>query len=237
MLKAVIFDYDGTLTSKSMPEFEILEKSGLKGGIDNPKFFTLTSEVMRREQVSIYEALFRVLLDTVKNAGFRLTNENLAMGVRERVHNPGVEEFLQNLKERGVKTYLLSSGLRVYLERIKIASCFEDIYATTLSYDRNGEVNGTEHVMSDAEKTVTLQEIAQRANGDAGDFSGIVYVGDGPTDVKAMQYVRERGGKAILVQQEELKDRPQVDPRFVDLVAMPDFTSEGEIVTYLENLI
>lgn len=38
MLKALVYDFDGTLTPTTMPEFKILEKSGLVGGAENPEF-------------------------------------------------------------------------------------------------------------------------------------------------------------------------------------------------------
>lgn len=39
MLKAVVYDFDGTLTPETVPEFKILEESGLPGGAKNPLFF------------------------------------------------------------------------------------------------------------------------------------------------------------------------------------------------------
>lgn len=238
MLKAIIYDFDGTLTPQTKPEFKILEKSGLEGGTENPEFFATVHKMAREQKIDIYEAMVRLILDIVKSGGFRLTDENIGLGADERVYNPGVEEFLADLKARGVKNYLLSSGSQAYLKQLTIAPCFEEIYATVLTYDGNGEVNGIKRVMSAEEKSVALQEIAERVNGSPDDFSGIVYVGDGPTDVAAMDYIKKHGGGAILIQRTNMdQDLPQVDASAVDLATGPDFTEGGELAAYVARLM
>lgn len=238
MLKAVVYDFDGTLTSKPMPEFKILEMSGLEGGVDNPKFFEMAHEIARQKEVNIYEAMIWTILRTVRDAGFRLTDENISAGANERTYNPGVKNFLTHLQNRGIKNYLLSSGAKAYLEQLKIAPCFEQIYASILSYDENGEANDIAHVMTDSEKSVALQEIAQQVNGTSDDFSGIIYVGDGPTDVVAMDYIKRHGGGAILIQHDSVDENwPQVDASGIDLATTPDFTEGSELATYIEGLI
>lgn len=238
MLKAVVYDFDGTLTPEVVPEFEILERSGLEGGTKNPKFFATVHEVAKRSAIDVYEAMVLVIMDTVRNAGFPLTDANIALGAGDRTFNPGVEDFLDELCHRGVKNFLLSSGSQAYLKHLKIAPCFAEIYATILTYDENGEANGIQRVMSAAEKTIALQEIATRVNGDKGDFTGIVYVGDGPTDVEAMAYIKQHGGRAILIQHDKSDaGLPKVDSNVVDLVTKPDFTEDSALAKYVDGLI
>jgi len=38
MLKAIVYDFDGTLTPDELPKFDILESCGLEGGTQNPAF-------------------------------------------------------------------------------------------------------------------------------------------------------------------------------------------------------
>lgn len=238
MLKAMVYDFDGTLTPTTMPEFEILEKSGLKGGAANPKFFATAHEMAREQGIDIYDAMIRVILDVVKQGGFRLTDEKIGLGADRRTYNPGVEEFLAGLKERGVRNYLLSSGSQAYLKQLTIAPCFEEIYASVLAYDEQGEVTGIVRVMSADEKSVALQEIAEQVNGSPVDFSGIVYVGDGPTDVVAMNYIKQHGGGAILIQHAELDENlPQVNASIVDLVTGPDYAEGSELAKYVTRLL
>lgn len=236
MLKAVVYDFDGTLTPETVPEFKILEESGLPSGAKNPLFFAKVHKKATAENIDIYEAMIQVILDAVRQAGFKLTDENIALGADQRVYNPGVEEFLANLRQRGVANYLLSSGSKAYLKHLKIAPEFTEIYATVLSYDKNGEVNGIVRVMSADEKAVALQEIAQQVNGRADDFSGITYIGDGPTDVVAMEYIKQHGGGAVLIQH-EINDPnlPTVDASIADLVTGPDFSANGELAKYFST--
>lgn len=238
MLKAVVYDFDGTLTPKPMPDFKILEMSGLNGGVDNPKFLEMAHKSMSLQKTNIYEAMICTILNVTKRAGFRLTDENISMGADEQAYNPGVEQFLGRLKECGVRNYLLSSGLKAYLERIAIAPYFEKIYATILSYNERGEANGILRTMTDSEKSVVLREIAVQVNGTSDDFTGIVYIGDGPTDVVAMDYIKAHGGKAILIQHRNADENwSKVDASTVDLVASPDFTEGSKLATYINKLI
>lgn len=235
MLKAIVYDYDGTLTDDPMPQFKILELSGMKGGAQSPEFMALVKKVMTQQKVTVYEAMIEVILDTVRDAGFQLIDGNIGMGANERRYNPGVQGFLKNLKDRGVRNYLLSSGSKAYLEQTEIAPYFEAIYASTLAYDSNGEVVGIEHVMTDAEKPVALQEIAMAINGSPDDFDGILYMGDGPTDVPAMKYVKGHGGKTVLFQPKDSK--PWADTSMIDFVSSPDFKEGNELSNYIEGLL
>lgn len=238
MLKAVVYDFDGTLTPTTLPEFKILEASGMPGGAKNPDFFAKAHALADSEKINVYEAMIRVILNTVKQGGFKLTNKNIALGADERVFNPGVEEFLTNLRQKGVANYLLSSGAKAYLERLKIAPEFTEIYASVLTYDQNDEANGVERVMSEEEKAVALTEIATKVNGDRHDFTGIIYIGDGPTDVKAMQFIKAHGGKAILIQHDVSDwDLPVAELGQIDLTTGPDFSRNSELTNYINSLI
>ena len=73
----------------------------------------------------------------LKNAGFDLVDSNLCLGHDSVTYNNGVYEFLSNLQKDGIKNYLISSGLKVFLDKIEIAHFFEKIYATTFNYDEN----------------------------------------------------------------------------------------------------
>lgn len=135
MIKAVVYDFDGTLTPDALPKFEILEKAGLVGGMYNPEYMQKATARAKSKNLELFEAMILEILDTVRNAGLPVTAENIALGADKRPYNPGVEEFLQNLQAKGVSNYILSSGAKDYLDRTTIASYFKTIYASTLKYD------------------------------------------------------------------------------------------------------
>lgn len=208
-IKAIIYDFDGTLTPDVRPKFAILEKSGLEGGCDNPVFFQKVHEIAKRDNLDTYDAMVRHILDIVKSAGYKLTDENIALGANQREYRSGVPEFLQKIKASGLQNYLLSSGSKAYLEHTAIAPYFTEIYATTLHYDANGEATIPDHVMSTEAKIDALREIAQTLNGSPENCSGLVYIGDGPTDIPVMTYAANHQGTTIMVRDERNRDEIQ----------------------------
>lgn len=234
-MKIAVFDFDGTLTPNEKPIFEILEKSGMEGGVTNPKFLEQVQKLITQEKVEFYEAFIRTILKIVSDAGFELTNENIGLGAKDRIYNPGVMEFLRALKNSGVKSYILSSGAKAYLEQTEIAPFFTEIYASTLTYDKSGKVNGIESVMTPERKTETLRKLARGVNGDEKNCREIVYFGDGPTDMDVMKFVKTHGGKNIMIDsgnptEEVMKS---AEESLVDLVAPADFSKNSEISNFL----
>lgn len=199
-IKAIVYDYDGTLTPDSYPVFAIVEESGVKGGCGSLEFQKQVHDLAKRDNISPTVAFINIILDTVKAAGYDLTDENITLGADQREYHSGVEEFLQKVQALGADNYLLSSGSKAYLERTTIAPYFTGIYGSTLSYDVNSEAVGIDHAMTTEAKVDSLRQIAQSINGLPEDCTGLVYVGDGPTDVPVMDYVKNHGGVTVLVQ-------------------------------------
>lgn len=59
--------------------------------------------------------------------------------------------------ENNISNYLLSSGVKVFLEKVSISSYFKEIYATIFTYDQNSEANGFKFLMSDKNKVVAIK--------------------------------------------------------------------------------
>ncbi len=240
-MKAVVFDFDGTLTPDEAPKFEILEKSGMQRGVTNSEFLRQVRELVEYDKINFYEAFIKVILKIVSNAGFELTDENIGLGANKRVYNPGVVEFLQTLNKSGIKTYILSSGSKAYLKQTEIAPLFTDIFASTLTYGEDGKANGIETVMSVEQKAKTLRDLACELNGDDGDCHGIVYFGDGPTDKDAFEFVKKCGGKTVLVHgenQEPAKETLEmIESGLIDLFAVADYSKSSEIYNYILDFV
>lgn len=239
MIKAIIYDFDGTLTPDLLPRFEILDKAGLDGGMYNPKFTEMSTAKAKSEGLELFEAMILVILDTIHNAGIKVTDENIALGAATRSYNPGVEDFLHALQEKGVDNYILSSGAKAYLERTAVAPYCKSIYASTLKYDDNSEATGIELVMTVPQKAKALADIAKSINGSENDCSGIVYVGDGPTDLHAMEFIKAHGGKNILVYHDINSDdvAKMREAGVVDDFALADFRPDGELWQLVFSMI
>ncbi len=231
MTKAIIYDFDGTLTPDDLPKFEILEKAGLENGMYNPKFMQMSSVLAKQKGLEMFEAMILTILDIVHGAGIKTTRQNIALGADKRTYNPGVEEFMCTLQEKGVKNYILSSGAKDYLQQTMVVPYCESIYASTLEYNGEGEAVGTKIVMTISQKAKTLENIADEVNGNKYDCSGMFYIGDGPTDLYAMEFIKAHGGKNILVYRDVNGDNVAKMRKtgVVDHFVQADFCSGSEL--------
>lgn len=238
MNKIIIYDFDGTLTPHALPKFEILEKSGLKYGAHNPCFLELSKRKAQDEEIDLYRAMYDTYFEIIRNAGFKLINENFSLGYDNVSYNSGVIEFLDMLYQNNIINYLLSSGVKVFLEKISISSYFKEIYATTFTYNQDYEANGFEFLMSDKNKVIAIQEILRKNGISNENCSNIIYIGDGFTDYYAMKYVKNHGGTSIFVYKDfNSKDMQDIkEKNVVDFYSKSDFSQDSELYNYIKKL-
>lgn len=238
MKKIIIYDFDGTLTPYSLPKFEILEKSGMKDGAYNPLFLELSQKRAKDENIDLYKAIYDIYFEIIKNADFKLIDENFSLGYDNVEYNNGVIEFLNMLHQNNISNYLLSSGLKVFLEKISISSYFKEIYATMFTYNKDYEAIGIEFLMSDKNKVIAIKEILNKNNIDNEDCSNIIYIGDGFTDYYAMEYIKEHGGTSIFVYQDlDSKDMQSIkEENVVDFYTKADFSQNSELYNYVKKI-
>lgn len=238
MKNIIIYDFDGTLTPYSMPRLDILIKCGVKDGAHNPKFLELARKSAEEKKTDIYEAIYDTYFEIIKNSGLKLTDENFIFGSDDVEYNNGVKEFLNMMEENNVSNYLVSAGIKVFLEKISIAPYFKEIYANTFSYDNKREVNGFEYLMNDKNKVTAIQEILKINGIDIEDTSRIIYIGDGFTDYYAMKYVKEHGGTSIFVYRDfNNKEMMYIKKEnVVDFYTKADFSKDSELFNYVTKL-
>ncbi len=238
MKKIIIYDFDGTLTPYSLPKFEILEKSGMKDGAHNPQFLELSQKRAKTNNIDLYRAIYDIYFEIIKNAGFKLTDENFSLGYDNVDYNNGVIEFLNMLYQNNISNYLLSSGVKVFLEKVSISSYFKEIYATIFTYNQDYEANGFDFLMSDKNKVIAIKEILKNNGIDNEDCSNIIYIGDGFTDYYAMKYIKEHGGISIFVYRNlNSKDMQSIKEKdVVDFYTTADFSQNSELYNYVKKL-
>ena len=235
--KIIIYDFDGTLTPYPVPRFEILEKCGIKGeGIN--EFYVQVKNKAPTKNIDLYQALYETYFETIKSNGFKLVDSNLSLGCNNVTYNKGVHEFLSSLQENGIKNYLLSSGLKVFLDKVEVADFFAKIYATTFNYNEHQEVNGIKYLMSDKNKVDVIKEIISENNYDKDDCSDIIYIGDGLTDIFAMEYVKKNNGVTIFVYYDEnSKELKMIQEKdVVTFYAPADFSTTSSLNSYVKKL-
>ena len=239
MKKIIIYDFDGTLTPSSIPRYEILEKVGFKEGLFNQEIIKRASELVKNTGIGKVEALYKIYFDIVKKNGFKLTNENFCKGSNNVEYNIGVEDFLDELYENDIKQYILSSGIKVFLDKMNIAHYFEEIYATTFYYDDNNEVSGFKFLMSDKQKVFMIKDILEKNDIDSSNCTNIIYIGDGLTDYDAMEYVTNNGGKAIYLY-DDINDMDLIEMKEKEVISFAckaDFSKSSELYNYIKSQI
>ena len=237
MSNIIIYDFDGTLTPYKMTKFQILEECGLKDGALNPKFLEMVEKKANDENTDVYHAVYEVFLQLMRATNLKLIDENFSLGADCVTYNDGVEDFLSFLKKNGVHNYLLSSGLKVYLEKTSIAKYFDKIYATTFTYNSDGEVIGVDNLMSDRNKVIAIKDILHSMGSQEDDCRNVVYIGDGFTDRYAMEYVKRNGGTSIFVYKEENSELKKLEAEnIVSFSTFADYSDNSELRNYVKKL-
>lgn len=239
MKKIIIYDFDGTLTPYSLPKFEILVKCGYKDGTYDPLFIEKFKSKVKGKNIDLYKAIFDTYLEVISSSGLTLTDDNFSLGSDNVEYNKGVEDFLHMLIENNITNYLLSSGVKVFLEHVSISKYFKDIYATTFTYNKNNTATGVDFLMSDKNKVSSIKEILTKNGITNEDCSSIIYIGDGLTDYYAMKYIKEHNGTSIFVYKDpNNKDLLSMQKEnIVDLFTISDFSQDSELYNYIKEII
>lgn len=196
--KIIIYDFDGTLTPYPITKFEILDKCGLVGGTASPVLIDAINKKID-EGYEHYYAIYNCFLDVVRNSEYTLNDENISLGAEKLEYNTGVFEYFDEItNNRNIKNYLISSGIKVLLDKTKISKYFDEIYATTFKYD-NDIIIDTDYLMSDKKKVEIIKKILVDNGYSDNDCSDVIYIGDGLTDLYAMEYIRSNGGESVFV--------------------------------------
>ena len=199
-----IFDFDGTLTTETWPKFWVwAKKFGYCGEKRNNDLENALSEYRENHSGDELETFFGFFNDLLVENNETLTYEELMEGEKYIKYNPGVSDFLE---KSSVKNYIVSGGLKEFLQKLKIAHNFDDIYGTPVMYNEKGEISGIGEVMTDDKKILAIKDILKRNNRQENDCHNVYYIGDGYSDLIAMKFVHNNGGKAIFVYQPNQDD-------------------------------
>ena len=149
------------------------------------------------------------------------------ISIKELKYNEGLYEFLEYLFSNGVDNYIVSAGMKCFLEKTSIRNYFKDVYGTTFKY-KNKEIVGIDNLVTDKEKISCVKDIMVKNNLE--NCSNIVYIGDGLTDLPVMEYVKNNGGVSIFLGDKE------VDSNIVSYCLKRDYSLNGDIFKVICNL-
>lgn len=233
--KIVIYDFDGTLTPNPVTKFEILEKCGYNGGVNNLELVENFQNRYKKETDNFYEAIYKTFIEMVNKTSYKMIDSNICLGADRMEFNPGVMEFFESVKNDDVFNYILSSGLKSIIQKTKVAKFFDEIYGTTFMYDKDGVAYDIDCLIDDQAKAFYIEKIVK--DNKKNNCSDVMYIGDGLTDYYAMEYVKNNGGTTIFVYYDEdsydlLKAR---ESGVVSYFFKADYSSNGELSEFIRK--
>lgn len=126
----VIYDFDGTLTPYSLPQYEIIKKCGY----DEEKLMNRISEKLTNSE-GLYEAYYKCYIEILLENNILLTKENVCLGADKVEFNNGVIEYFKNFQSQttGVKHYIVTSGIKDYVDKTVIRKFVDGVYGVTFN--------------------------------------------------------------------------------------------------------
>ena len=176
----IIYDFDGTLTPYSLPQYEILIENGYSDDILEEK---IKNKIII-EKCSLYQAYYQIYKEILKEKNIKFNKSNICKGAESVKFNKGVEEYFKAMqyKETGVKHYIVTSGLQEYIYQTSIEKYVQGIYGVTFKED-NGIYTDLDVLLDDTKKVEVIKKLIIENNND----KEIIYFGDGLTDKKAFE--------------------------------------------------
>ena len=194
-----VFDFDGTVTTETWPKFWVwVKKFGYLGERRNDALESALTMYRESHDGSPLETFFGFFNDLLVDRHESITLSELMEGEKYIEYNPGVESFLKNSV---AKNYIVSGGLKEFLQNLKTAIYFDGIYGTPVRNNEIGEICGIGEVMTDEKKIDAIKDILKINGRDENDCRNVFYIGDGYSDGASMRFIHENGGKAVFVYQ------------------------------------
>ena len=218
---ALIYDFDKTLATNDMQGFKFIPDLGMTEN----EFWSLTSRFSEENHCEKILSYLYVMMIECKKKGIALTEEYLnSLGAYVQYYE-GVLTWFDRInaygKEKGVivEHYIISSGNREIIKGTKIADKFNKIFACNYVYDENGIACWPKMIINYTSKTQCLfrickgvldiredDKVNEKIEKKHVEFSNMIYIGDGITDIPCMTLIKEKNGKSIAVYQPQKKD-------------------------------
>lgn len=230
----IIYDFDGTLTPYSMPQYAVLKKCGY----DDSKLTTRIKDLIEREKnLDLYLAYYKCYFDILTENGIEITKDNICLGAKDVIFNKGVVEYFKRFQSSitGVKHYILTSGVQDYVAETQIGKLVDGIFGVTFK-EENGKYTSIDTLMSDKKKVDIIKHI-QNLNKKCKDF---IYFGDGLTDKFAFEYMHSIGGKNVFIASSENSEAnyKTINTRgIIDYYFQADFGLDSILSNFIKSQI
>ena len=216
---AIAYDFDGTLAPGNMQEHNFIPD--LNMGIH--QFWKEANEIAKQNDMDEVLAYMFLMLEKAKQKNISIKKEDFFQYGKQITFYEGVERFFERInryaEEQGfeIEHYIISSGLREFVEGTSIAHHFKDIFASGFMYNAHNVACWPALGVNYTNKTQFLFRINKGIHNSYDStlinkivpehekpipFSNMIYLGDGETDIPAMKMVKMQGGLTIAVYNE-----------------------------------
>lgn len=263
---AIAYDFDGTLAPGNMQEYNFIPDLNM----DKGEFWQEANELAKRHDMDEVLAYMHLMLIKAKEKNIPIREEAFMKYGEKITFFEGVESYFDRInayaasKGMHLEHFIISSGLREFVNGTAIAKHFKTVFASGFEYDENGCACWPALVVNYTNKTQFLFRInkgiynsydntlinkSMPEDERAVPFSNFIYIGDGETDVPAMKMVNLYGGTTIAVynpQSGATPHRPKsskevcldlIRQNRADYIAPTIYTEGGELDTMLKKII
>ena len=189
-------------------------------GIDTKTFWTEAKQRAKDNDMDEILAYMQLMIQKAESNELPIRKTDFENYGKEISFFEGVETYFDRINEyakmRGIRIehYIISSGLREFVQGTPIAKHFKNIYASGFKYNASGVATWPALAINYTNKTQFLFRINKGINNSYDNteinkftpdadrpipFNQMIYIGDGETDVPAMKMIKYQGGKAIAV--------------------------------------
>jgi len=217
---AIAYDFDGTLAPGNMQEYDFIPNLEM----DIHEFWKESNEIAKQHDMDEVLAYMYLMLEKAKQKNIPVKKEDFFQYGTQISFYPGVVQYFERINQYAankgfeIEHYIISSGLREFVEGTSIAHRFKDIFASGFMYNDNNVACWPALGVNYTNKTQFLFRINKgihnsydntlinkivHENEKPVPFSNMIYLGDGETDIPAMKMVRMQGGYTIAVYNED----------------------------------
>lgn len=256
VIVALCYDFDKTLSPKSMQEYTLIPKL-LQ--CDVATFWKECNRYCDDLGVDSILACMYYTLVKAKANNVELTYAKFKeMGAYIELFQ-GVESWFERInsyaKSLGItlEHYIISAGSKEMIEGTSIAKYFKEIFATSYLYDETGKPVWLQQLVNYSGKTQYLARISKGClnltdergvNEDMPEqerripMRNIIYLGDSDTDIPAMRMVKGYGGTSIAVYSSNIdKVRKLLQQKRIDYLLPADYRANSPLERVMQNVL
>tara|TARA_B100001113_G_scaffold89888_1_gene71925 strand:+ start:3726 stop:4556 length:831 start_codon:yes stop_codon:yes gene_type:complete len=224
---ALVYDFDGTLTPKTMQEYTIIPRLKL----NSDKFW---AEILHEAKVTDGEVMMiymRQLISYAESMDVKITKEEFNFMADKIKYFSGVKDWFKNInnyiktKHKNIKIahYVISAGHHEILEATSIRDELTNIFGSQYYFDKHGNATFPKIVVTDTTKTQFLfrinkgkEKFSESINSHMPEdyrpipFENMIYIGDGLTDVPSMALIKKQNGHAVSVYPKNSSEQKKV---------------------------